>query len=161
VCLAALLVAVALFTMRGELSPLKRPMLWGASVGFSVVAAAAALLAAEVTAAPRSWLARALALRPLATLGFYSYGIYLVHPLMTDGAWWLAKRAVPEQNLAQFTLTFALAVAMALAGSWAMYQTVERPFRRLRAKMRAPGGTRHDEPAIAAEPAGPGAVAAG
>ncbi len=128
--------AMAALVASGETSVLHAPTVLGTGLGSSLLAVVAALVSAEVAAAPRSWLARALALPPLPTLGFHSYAMYLVHPLAIDLAVKAVFGGVTEPTLRHWVGTLTLSMALALLVAVALHATVDRPFRRLRARLR-------------------------
>lgn len=136
--LLVLTVAVVAFVATDELSILKRPTAWGASFGYAALSAAAAMLAAEVTAAPTGLLARALTLRPLPALGYHSYAVYLVHPLAIEVSARLVFPPGADAKTWRFLLTLGMTLAMSLLGAMALHATVERPFLALRARFRIP-----------------------
>ena len=136
VFLAASIAVVGLFVAVGEMTVMRAPTPIGGGVGSSLIAASAALLAAEVTAAPRSWLARLLAVRPLPMIGSHSYAMYLVHPLAIDIAVGIVLHPVSAPTIGHWALTVALTVALALLAAVVLHWTVEQPFRRLRARFR-------------------------
>jgi peptidoglycan/LPS O-acetylase OafA/YrhL len=134
--------ALALLIVTGESTILRAPAPLGAGLGSSVLALAAALLCAEVTAAPRSILARALMLPPLPQVGFHSYAIYLIHPLAIDVAIDLVFRPVAVPTIWHWVLLNVVTVALAMGASMILHATLERPFRALRARFRvAPQST--------------------
>jgi len=114
-----------------------------------VVAVCAGILVARIATGPRSWTARVLSLTPLPQIGLISYGLYLWHapvfavikedPFGLTGA----------EQLVQWALTFALAIAS--------YLVVEQPFLRLKDRLRdTPVAGLQPAPAVvgAAAPAG-------
>lgn len=129
---------VVVLIAMGELSILHPPTMLGSGIGSSIIAIASALLAAEVTAAPSSWLGRSLAVRPLATIGFHSYAMYLVHPVAIDIAIEIVRRTTTEPTVWHLVLTMALTIVISLLLAMLLYATVERPFRALRARLRVP-----------------------
>ncbi len=112
--------------------PVGKPL--GFSLGFSLLALTSSLLLMELVARPRSWLARALERRPLASIGKVSYGMYLLHlPMMDLGM--AVLFAVPRRptplNLLLAWVWFAL---LAYAAAWLLYQLVEKRFLALKAR---------------------------
>jgi peptidoglycan/LPS O-acetylase OafA/YrhL len=80
-----------------------------------------------ITSPPTSLLTRILTLRPLAAIGTYSYGVYLVHqPLMRA----LVPRvnAVTGSPLRHWTLLAIVGGALSFAIAWVTYHAFERRF---------------------------------
>ncbi|HEX4154949.1 MAG TPA: acyltransferase [Acidobacteriaceae bacterium] len=94
------------------------------SVGYSLVAFAAAALVASVYLHPRSIVSRLLGSWPMVFLGTISYGFYLFHLLLLD----LCRRVLQHiyghpRELRAIPLAFVLTVAL----SWLSFHTYERP----------------------------------
>jgi peptidoglycan/LPS O-acetylase OafA/YrhL len=135
--LAACGVAVAVMIWTDLILVVRAPTIVGGGLGGTVIAAGAALLSAEVTAAPRSWLARGLSLPPLPFVGYHSYALYLVHPvaieLMTPLAF---PPAGTDPTIWHWVLDVVLTTAASLLVAVALDATLERPFRALRGRLR-------------------------
>jgi peptidoglycan/LPS O-acetylase OafA/YrhL len=87
---------------------------WIYAWGLAAFGVAVAAVLGSVVAAPRSLLARALAVRPLPQLGRISYGIYLWHPILLFAA------HVPKP----------VSIPAAIAAAAASNRVVEQRFRR-------------------------------
>ena len=113
---AALGLAVAWATLRGT-----NPFLYHG--GFWLTELAALSLIACAIAGERSWVARALAVRPLTWLGTISYGVYLWHwPVNV----FLSPERAHLHGLSLHALRFALTFAIAIAS----YRFLEQPIRK-------------------------------
>ena len=114
--LAALGLAVAWAKLRGT-----DPFLYHG--GFWLTELCALSLIACAIAGQRSWVARALALRPLTWLGTISYGVYLWHwPVNV----FLTTERTHLHGLGLHALRFALTFAIAILS----YRFLEQPIRR-------------------------------
>jgi peptidoglycan/LPS O-acetylase OafA/YrhL len=96
----------------------------------------ALLLLGAVLAPPSSWLGGSLRLRPLATLGKYSYGLYVYHHFLsyyfvTHGTEFALARAVGSHPLA-VALQAAAGMAASLGVAWLSYQAFEKRFLQLK-----------------------------
>ena len=99
------------------------PFLWQG--GFLLAALSTTAVLACVVCAQRSWLARALSVRPLRYLGRISYGLYLWHyPLFQ----WIDGQ---RTGLAGYSL-FGVRVAVTVAVATLSFYLVERPIRQRR-----------------------------
>ena len=114
-----------------------------ASIGCLLVPSSASLrqevCASCATAALLAYLARrkysvfgrALAYRPLAWIGTFSYSIYLLHDLFLAIAWYWIRDREPDFanhfNL-QFFLFWSAVSALAVGGSFGFHVLFERPF---------------------------------
>jgi peptidoglycan/LPS O-acetylase OafA/YrhL len=120
---------LALFMLKGALHP-EDPIVQTA--GYSLLAISfGALVAAVVISRPESYFMRAFAIPPLRLLGRYSYGLYILHPLvllvLSENG--VSVRAIPTfmgsqlpGHLAFSTLALALSLALA-AASWHFYES--------------------------------------
>ena len=134
----ALVLAVAAsiaLVATGLMTPVRPPTVLGSGVGPSVLAIAAALLSTEVTAAPRSLLARALGVLPLPTIGFHSYAMYLVHPFAVDVTVALVFRKVTTASLGLWVLGVVLTTFVSFVLAFALHFVVDRPLRSVRARL--------------------------
>lgn len=92
----------------------------------------AALIGRSITTPATGMLNRALAFEPLRSVGFYSYGIYILHM----PTFWLTNRlrdALPAplagfSNTAVAVLWFLLAGVLAWAAAWVMWHLIEQHF---------------------------------
>jgi peptidoglycan/LPS O-acetylase OafA/YrhL len=106
-----------------------------ATLGYTLVACATAVLITAIFLQPGSLIARVLSWRPLVSLGIVSYGIYLFHPAI---AWLLvySVRAVGVPIIPGSILGFSLAAILVFALTWGTaaihYRYVERWFMSLR-----------------------------
>jgi peptidoglycan/LPS O-acetylase OafA/YrhL len=123
------------------------------TVGFTAIAVFfAALLVTAVAAPERSHWGRLLRAPSLATLGKYSYALYIIHPLVmmalqAVGGWGAGRFAGlggPLQVGAHLAFT-AVATLVSLAGAWLSWNLMERHFVRL--KDRFPTRPRASAPA--------------
>jgi len=129
-------VLIALATSRTYLSPYDA---WVQGVGLSAVALLfGVVLLGAITAEPESLVHRALTVRPLISLGRYSYALYLVHwPVATI----LAQHFHAADTVPTFfgsslpaSVSFALtAGAISFALAWASYHVWEKHFLKLKA----------------------------
>lgn len=103
---------------------------WMGRYGYVVVAAASAVLLADLVAGRHSLLARAFSWRPLVAIGRISYGLYLLH---------LPVYFLVEGHLAHlpFALRLALKLALSLALAALSFRLIERPCLRLKARFEA------------------------
>ena len=136
------------------LSVLPPATVMGQSLGYVLLAAACALVVAEVAASQEGVLVRALEWRPLVAIGRRSYGMYLVHLIALDVARRLLAVAWPGEA------PLARPLALVLSGSLftfalaeLLYRSVERPFLRLKARLTAGRGAWR--PATSPAPAPP------
>jgi peptidoglycan/LPS O-acetylase OafA/YrhL len=114
--LAALGLGVAWATLRGTNPLLYRGGFWLTELG------ALSLIACAI-AGERSWIARALAIRPLTWLGTISYGVYLWHwPVNV----FLSSERTHLHGLGLHALRFAVTFAIAIAS----YRFLEQPIRK-------------------------------
>jgi peptidoglycan/LPS O-acetylase OafA/YrhL len=114
--LAALGLGVAWATLRGTNPLLYRGGFWLTELG-------ALLLIACAIAGERSFVARALAIRPLTWLGTISYGVYLWHwPVNV----FLTTERTHLQGIGLHALRFALTLAIAIIS----YRFLEQPIRK-------------------------------
>ena len=127
--------------------------------GFLLAALATAAVLACVACAPGSWLAAALAVRPLRYLGRISYGMYLWHfPLFQ----WLDGARTGLQGYPLFGVRAAVTVAVATLS----FFLVERPvrqrvlLRQWRAWLAAPAAVAGVGAVVVLATTGPGALAA-
>ena len=112
---AIALLGVAWFRLDGQDPRLYRGGFWLTEIGCLVIIACG-------TAGERSWVARALSVRPLVWAGTISYGVYLWH-------WPVDCVLTPERvHVGRFVL-LALRLAATLALSLASYRFVEVPIR--------------------------------
>jgi peptidoglycan/LPS O-acetylase OafA/YrhL len=90
-----------------------------ATLGYTLVACATALLITAVFLQPGSLIARLLSWRPLVSLGIVSYGIYLFHPAI---AWLLvySARAAGVPIRPGSILGFSLAAILVFALTWVL-----------------------------------------
>jgi peptidoglycan/LPS O-acetylase OafA/YrhL len=136
VLLAALLGAIGAWGgADGAIARSQHP--WMQTVGFTLLCVGwGALLVWLVTAPARSRMARVFELRPLGSLGRYSYAIYLVHlPVALGAQQWLGGlygRHFGAAQLAAIALTTAISYGIART-TWAL---LEAPL--LRQKRRFP-----------------------
>jgi peptidoglycan/LPS O-acetylase OafA/YrhL len=120
--------------------------------GFSLVAASFALLTLAALS-PHSLLNR-VRIPGAASLALWSYAVYLVHkPVFMALRPELASRHID----AGAPLTIAAVMAAGIVGGWLLYQLVETPFMRLRARW-FPAGAANSPSSAASAPAG---IAAG
>ena len=97
--------------------------LWPADL---VVGAAVALLFVSAGGAYRPLTARFLSLRPVVTLGTFSYSLYLIHgPLVLLVA---AALAVSHAGAAASALAYGALIPVVIALAYAFYRVAERPF---------------------------------
>ncbi|WP_422936011.1 acyltransferase family protein [Sinomonas sp. P47F7] len=97
-----------------------------------VVGAATACLFVALTQGRLPWLARFLALRPLAAVGTFAFSLYLVHAPILDV---LRERVLAPAGVTganAFWPLMLLGVPAALAGAYAFFVVCERPFLRIR-----------------------------
>jgi peptidoglycan/LPS O-acetylase OafA/YrhL len=130
VALAALAIGLPLSAaMRGSGS------VWLQVVKYPLIAALyGAVLVIGVSASSKSRVGRLLALKPLSSLGKYSYGIYVYHPPMIHVVGWFigltpTMLALPGGNPA---LGLVVRVALIAGGSyavaWLSWHAFEKPF---------------------------------
>ncbi|HYP77381.1 MAG TPA: acyltransferase family protein [Polyangiaceae bacterium] len=113
---ALLALGVAWATLRGTNPFLYRGGFWLTELG-------ALLLIACAIAGERSWVARALAVRPLAWLGTISYGVYLWHwPVNV----FLSTERTHMHGFGLHAVRFALTFAIAIVS----YRFLEQPIRK-------------------------------
>jgi len=113
---AALGLGIAWATLRGT-----NPFLYHG--GFWLTELGALVLIACAVAGERSWVARALAVRPLTWLGTISYGVYLWHwPVNV----FLSTERTHLHGLGLHALRFVLTFAIAIAS----YRFLEQPIRK-------------------------------
>ena len=96
-----------------------------------------ALLVASLWRGRSDGLARALSWRPLGWMGTVSYGIYLYHMLAHELTWRVLTPGLEAwPRYLKFPLRLALFTALTLAMAGASYTLVERPFLRLKERLR-------------------------
>lgn len=96
-----------------------------------------AALVAMLWRGPRDFLARALAWRPLAYLGTISYGVYLDHQLARRLTWGVLLAGVESWPRGpRYGLRLAAYLALSVAAAAASYHLLERPFLRLKERLR-------------------------
>jgi peptidoglycan/LPS O-acetylase OafA/YrhL len=97
-----------------------------------------ALLIAMLWYGPRDWLARVLSLRPIAYLGRISYGIYLYHLAAWFLVWGplLGERISHWPKLPKFGLRVTVFFGLSIAIASASYYVLEKPFLRLKDRVR-------------------------
>ena len=96
-----------------------------------------ALLVAMLWRGPPDGLARALSWRPLAALGTISYGLYLYHMAARLLIWRVLTPGMEGwPRLAKYPLRLALYLGLTAATAAASYALVERPFLRLKERLR-------------------------
>jgi peptidoglycan/LPS O-acetylase OafA/YrhL len=110
------------------------PTRLGHSLGLSALAALAAALSCEVTAAPRGAVARVFELRPLRALGRVSYGMYLLHFQAIDVAAAQVVALLPQATPASYTLLALSSAGYAYAAAWLMFRVYERRFLAMKAR---------------------------
>ena len=114
--IAALGLGLAWATLRGT-----NPFLYHG--GFWLTELAALVLIACAIAGERSWVARALAIRPLTWLGTISYGVYLWHwPVNV----FLSSERTHLHGVGLHAVRFTLTLAIAIAS----YRFLEQPIRK-------------------------------
>jgi peptidoglycan/LPS O-acetylase OafA/YrhL len=134
--LAAIAGLVALLFAVGALGV--SPTRLGHAVGLSALAALAAGLASEVTAARQGAVARAFELRPLRALGRVSYGMYLLHFQAIDFAAAQTVALLPQATPGSYALLAAASVLYAYAAAWILFRVYERRFLELKARFTPP-----------------------
>jgi peptidoglycan/LPS O-acetylase OafA/YrhL len=91
-----------------------------------------AMLILAITAAPASWTGRLFHLAPLRSLGRYSYGLYVYHPVLIVlvGRSLATSRLVPLglAPSAALWLRFAAIVALSFGTAWLSWHLYEKPF---------------------------------
>jgi peptidoglycan/LPS O-acetylase OafA/YrhL len=102
---------------------------WMSRVGFCIVAAASALVIAEVALDQVSPLGALLKSGLFVYLGRISYGLYLLH----FSVYHLVEHNLPAGSLSS-TLRFGLKLALTLLLAAASFHFMERPFLRLKAR---------------------------
>ncbi len=112
------------------------------SLGFPVLAIGGALLTVETVAAPKSLWSRVLASWPLRTIGFLSYGMYLLHVVAIDFAFQFLATSPRPATPGLFCTIYALAVAITLTMALALRVVVEKPVAWARSRMRRPKASR-------------------
>lgn len=101
-----------------------------ATVGYSVVAVAAtSLIAMSLTIGSRT--ATIMSVPPLRWLGKYSYGIYIIHP-MVGFLYEPFIRAHVHGKISLHLVLFVAALAVTLPLAWVSYNLYERRFLRLK-----------------------------
>jgi peptidoglycan/LPS O-acetylase OafA/YrhL len=119
--LACALLAVVAILPSGDAAP--DDSLWKADL---LVGVAVALLFVSSGVGQPTWTARFLSLRPIVTLGTFSYSLYLVHgPLVVLAGAALARYHV---GVAGSALAYAVLVPAVIAASYGFYRVAERPF---------------------------------
>jgi peptidoglycan/LPS O-acetylase OafA/YrhL len=93
-----------------------------------VVAVVAAAFLIHGYLAPESLWNRALALRPLTTMGLFSYSIYLVHAPLIQVVWQYLIHPRGLSETATFLALIAIGIPAIVAISYLFYAVCERPF---------------------------------
>jgi peptidoglycan/LPS O-acetylase OafA/YrhL len=97
--------------------------LWPADL---LVGTAVSLLFVTSNEAALPWMARLLSLRPIVTLGTFSYSLYLVHgPLVVVTGAALARY---HAGVAASAVAYALLIPSVIGLAYAFYRVAERPF---------------------------------
>ena len=117
---------------------------WMVLVGYTLVAAATAVVVLYVVGSPGAPLARLLAVRPLTWLGDISYSLYLWHVPVLYYLHLRTSWSLPAVAAAGVPLSLVLAVAS--------NRLVERRFLTLRARLRRPDRTADRPDRVAAWP---------
>jgi peptidoglycan/LPS O-acetylase OafA/YrhL len=96
-----------------------------------------ALIIAMLWYGPMDGLARRLSIGPLAYLGRISYGLYLFHMLAQYLTWGVLLRDIETWNrIPKYGLRCVTYFGITLALASASYQVIERPFLRLKGRLR-------------------------
>ena len=103
---------------------------WMGWIGYVIVAAASALLLADLVLGRHSLLARPFSWTPLVYVGRISYGIYLLHlPI-----YFIIEAALPAWSYAE---KLPLKLALTLGAASLSFHFLEQPFLRLKARFEA------------------------
>jgi peptidoglycan/LPS O-acetylase OafA/YrhL len=96
----------------------------------TVVGLAAMTLVVAAARRPNGWLHQALAARPLARIGLFSYSLYLVHAPLVHLVWQYALRPLHLGPRATFSLLVAAGGPAIVGAAWLFFLVLERPFLR-------------------------------